>query len=358
MPAGHSSVRHNPDGSRFVLKSDPALCKCCCFVGFCAASTPLICVDCIGHCVWRVVLGKSCKDCRGWKLICGCPVRTLDGYLGDNDADNCYECCERDRWTLDAGDVEVVVAPQPPRGTKIYTDDDTGRKYWWDGKTGQKNYLDVDEEMAARLAALDARISAYKGTNMAPASKPASTYLGKRWNKTASGGWDSCASSKPSSTYLGKRWNKTASGGWDSCVSAPTTTSMERDGNANSDSGVTPQVDRTTSQRVNRDHEEEPPVEPPMEPPAEPQSVASTPVVVAGEIVAGDEGDTRPATMAAWLEDAGIASTDATTYAVALVELGVDSPSDLRMLTDTEWPALIKPLHLRKIQDALAKSKM
>jgi hypothetical protein len=304
MPAGHSSVEHNSDGSRFVLKTDPKDCGRCCCACFCVAAIPVVIVDCMGHCVWQAVMGKSCKNCKTWTLFCGCPVRTLDGCLGDGNEEDCYDCFERDA-ARDHEEVEVVVAAaQPPPGAKLFTEDGTGRTYWWDGQTGQKHYTEAEEAIERA---------------------PVSTYQGKRWA-------DPCA------------------------PAAPSAASMERDdplpsSDAKSDPGVAIQVVRAEthlrSLKINRDHEEEPPSDPPVP--------HQTPIVVTGKPVAGVEGDTRLRPLTVWLEGAGIASTDAVTYAAILVELGVDSPRDLRMLTDTEWPALIKPLHLRKIQDALAE---
>ena len=40
------------------------------------------------------------------------------------------------------------------------------------------------------------------------------------------------------------------------------------------------------------------------------------------------------------------------------VEVGVDAPGDLAMLTEADWPKGIKVLHKRKIEEALSKNRV
>ena len=67
--------------------------------------------------------------------------------------------------------------------------------------------------------------------------------------------------------------------------------------------------------------------------------------------------DKRVGSLAAWLESVGIDAIVAASYAAAFVDLGVDAASDLKMLTESDWPESIKPLHLRKIQGAVEANR-
>ena len=55
------------------------------------------------------------------------------------------------------------------------------------------------------------------------------------------------------------------------------------------------------------------------------------------------------------IEQCGLGGDASAKYADALVEKGVDHPSDLGGLEDTDWPSAIKELHLKKIKAAVAK---
>ena len=74
-----------------------------------------------------------------------------------------------------------------------------------------------------------------------------------------------------------------------------------------------------------------------------------TPVGVAGP-------DARCSELLAWMDELGIDAGDAARYAAALVELGVDAPADVALLREGDWPAAIKPMHLRKMQEGRAPS--
>ena len=67
--------------------------------------------------------------------------------------------------------------------------------------------------------------------------------------------------------------------------------------------------------------------------------------------------DSRERELVSWMDgELGIDAGDAARYAAALVELGVDVAADVALLRERDWPAAIKPVHLRKMQeDALRR---
>lgn len=62
--------------------------------------------------------------------------------------------------------------------------------------------------------------------------------------------------------------------------------------------------------------------------------------------------------LSTWLvESVKLGEEDAASYAAALVALGVDGVEDLGEVEEGEWPSVIKPIHLKKIQKQLATQK-